>query len=102
MQLNSDILATVAPFFSTISHTPGRIRVRVSPKIKQLNLELGQIDKDVKSISGIKNVKFNQIIGSVTIEYDKEQIAPSFWDDLIAGKNSDEIMGIISNLKGDK
>lgn len=75
MQINSDILTSIAPFLSTISHTKGRLRVRVSPKIKQLELPVSGIEDRVKNIDGIKNVKFNKLIGSVTIEYDEKFIA---------------------------
>lgn len=96
MQINSQILLLISPYVSIISHTPGRIRVRVSSQIKKLNLKLEGLDKEVSSINGIKNVKFNPIIGSITIEYDKNVIEPSFWNDLISGENTENILAKIN------
>lgn len=96
MQINSDILSSIAPFLSTISHTPGRLRVRVNPKIKQLDIPFGDIESSVKNIDGIKNIKFNKLIASVTIEYDTSKLPFDFWESLISGKNSDYVAGVIS------
>lgn len=91
-------LAEVIKFFSLIHHTPGRLRLRVSPQIKAYKdeFDLENLDKNIKNIEGINRVKFNQMIGSVTIEYDKNIFSKDIWDNLLQG-NSPEL--ITSQLK---
>lgn len=95
-----DLILKIASYFTPIHHTAGRLRVRVSAKIKDeaQNINLNQIDEIIKRIDGIKNVKFNQIIGSVTIEYDPQIFPKDIWDDLLAGKNLDKISHTINEL----
>ena len=96
----SDMILKVASYFTPIHHTAGRLRVRVSSKIKNeaQNINLSQIDSIIKRINGIKNVKFNQIIGSITIEYDPKIFPKDIWDDLLDGKNLDKISYTINEL----
>ena len=76
-----------------IALTNGRLRVRVSPKIKELSssVNLASLDDVIAQINGIKNVKFNKLIGSVTIEYDHEIFPKNLWEDLLKGQNLEEI-----------
>lgn len=85
----SDLIIRLTSYFTPIAHTPGRLRVRVSSEIKKesSNFDVKKINEIIKQIDGIKNVKFNLIIGSVTIEYDKEIFPKELWDDLLAGRN---------------
>ena len=101
MQINVENLAKVASFFTPISHTPGRLRVRVNPKIKELssNVNLGSIDETIAKIDGIKNVKLNKIIGSVTIEYDHAVFPKNLWDDLLGGRNLEALSNKINAAK---
>ncbi|WP_170018383.1 HMA2 domain-containing protein [Campylobacter sp. RM16190] len=95
-----DLIVKITSYFTPIHHTPGRLRVRVSAKIKDeaSNLNLDKIDQIIKNIDGIKNVKFNQLIGSVTIEYDSAIFPKDIWDDLLAGRNLDKISQTINEL----
>lgn len=96
----SELILKIASYFTPIHHTTGRLRVRVNSKIKDeaSSLNLGKIDGVIKQIDGIKNVKFNQIIGSVTIEYDHAIFPKEIWDDLLAGRNLDKITLTINEL----
>ncbi|MFL1706506.1 HMA2 domain-containing protein [Campylobacter sp. RM15925] len=96
----TDMILKIASYFTPIHHTAGRLRVRVSSKIKDeaQNLDISKIDEMINSIDGIKSVKFNKLIGSVTIEYDKEVFAKEIWDDLLAGRNMDQISIRINEL----
>ncbi|WP_169752390.1 HMA2 domain-containing protein [Campylobacter mucosalis] len=98
MSITPEILTKVASYFTTISHTPGRLRVRVSPKIKELSdtTDLSKLDETIAKINGIKEVKFNKIIGSVTIQYDSEIFTKNLWDDLLGGKNLDHLANKIN------
>ena len=91
----------LASYCSKIHHIKGRIRVRVSPKIKeqQGNVSLQDIEELPQKIEGIKKIKINKIVGSVTIEYDPEIFEERLWDDLISGRNSDEVAQIIKKLQ---
>ena len=93
MDIKTQTLAQVASYFSMIAHTNGRLRVRGSPKIKELSgsVNLASLDDVIAQINGIKNVKFNKLIGSVTIEYDHEIFPKNLWEDLLKGQNLEEI-----------
>lgn len=101
MDITAEILAKVASYFTPIAHTPGRLRVRVSQKIKELSgeLDISHLDATIAKINGIKNVKFNKIIGSVTIEYDPQIFSKSLWDDLLDGKNIDAVVARANAIK---
>lgn len=100
MSINVENLAKIVKYFSPIAHTPGRLRVRLSSKIKELSgdLNLGSLDEIITKIDGIKNVKFNKLIGSVTIQYDPAIFAPDVWDDLLAGRNLAKISEKIDKI----
>ena len=93
MNIQIDTLAQVASYFTVIAHTNGRLRVRVSPQIKEIsqNVNLGTLDDTIAKINGIKNVKFNKIIGSVTIEYYHQIFPKNLWEDLLNGQNLEQI-----------
>ena len=99
----SDVILRLASYFTPIAHTPGRIRVRVSSEIKKeaSNFDIKNLDGVIKQIKGIKNVKFNYLIGSVTIEYDQTIFAKELWDDLLAGRNIKVIAQTINELARD-
>ena len=90
----------IAKYFSIIAHTPGRLRVRVNPKIKNSagNISLDDIENLPKKINGIINIKINKIIASVTITYDPHIFKPKIWEDLIKNENLEEITDLINNL----
>ncbi|NLK67449.1 MAG: hypothetical protein GX282_08255 [Campylobacteraceae bacterium] len=99
MEITTKDVLRVISYCSLIHHINGRLRVRVSPSIKkELNgfskAEIESYGHEIKSaienFSGIKNVKVNKKVASVTIEYDSEILPKSFWDDLLNGKNADE------------
>lgn len=100
MQINSDVLSSIAPYLSKLSHTPGRVRVRINPAIKSLNIPLNSIDSAVLNYAGILDVKINKIIASVTITYDPALIAPEFWDSLISGDNPQMVAKTIAHISG--
>ncbi|NQY21222.1 MAG: hypothetical protein HRT40_07920 [Campylobacteraceae bacterium] len=90
----------MASYFTTISHTPGRLRVRVSMKIKKesSNLSIKDIETIPDKINGIISIKVKKLIGSVTILYDPSVFSSSLWEDLINGENLEEITTLINNL----
>lgn len=97
-------LIELSSYFSIIHHTKGRIRVRVSPKIKQMNTKNISID-DIQSLSqkikGINQIKVNKLVGSITIEYDNTIFPDTLWVDLIEQKNLEHITSIINDLSKD-
>ena len=98
--ISTDEIINIAKFFSIIAHTPGRLRVRVNPKIKDStgNISLNDIENLPKKIDGINEIKINKIIASVTITYNPKIFEPKIWEDLVNQKNLDEISILINNL----
>jgi len=101
MEITPQKIVEIASYFTVISHTKGRLRVRVNPKIKDevTDVSLSDIETLPNKINGIKKIKINKIIASVTIEYQNEIFPKDKWDDLINGENIDEVVEIIENLK---
>lgn len=94
-------LIELSSYFSIIHHIKGRIRVRVSPKIKELNqnhISINDIESLSQKIQGIKHVKINKIVGSITIEYDSHIFADQLWIDLVNQENLEEITNLINRL----
>lgn len=100
MILTEDIIK-IASYFTIVAHSPGRLRVRVNPKIREESgsISISDIETLPKKIDGIKNIKINKIIASVTITYEPNVFKPSIWEDLVGKRNLDEITNIINNLK---
>jgi len=98
--IKTDDIIKIASYFSVIAHTPGRLRVRVSPKIKNesSSITISDIENIPSKIKGISSIKVKKIIGSVTIMYDPNIFASSLWDDLIEGKNLEEITQLLNTL----
>ena len=98
--INTQDIIKIASFFSIIAHTPGRLRVRVNPKIKDSsgNITISDIENLPNKIDGIISIKINKIIASVTIIYEPTIFKPKLWENLIKNENLDEITQIINNL----
>jgi len=101
MEITPQKIVEIASYFTVISHTKGRLRVRVNPKIKDevTDVSLSDIETLPNKINGIKKIKINKIIASVTIEYENEIFPKEKWDDLINVENIDEVVEIIEKLK---
>lgn len=101
MEITPQKIVEIASYFTVISHTKGRLRVRVNPKIQNevTDVSLSDIETLPEKINGIKKIKINKIIASVTIEYSNDIFPKEKWDDLINGENIDEVIEIIENLK---
>ncbi|AXH10434.1 hypothetical protein CP960_04725 [Malaciobacter halophilus] len=98
--IKTEDIINIASYFTIVAHSPGRLRVRVNPKIKNEsnNISIEDIEQLPNKIEGIKNIKINKIIASVTITYDSKVFNPQIWEDLINKRNLDEITQIINNL----
>lgn len=102
--ISSQQLVDLSSYLSLIHHVKGRIRVRVSPKVKELNasgITLEDVEKIPQSIQGIKKVKINKIVGSITIEYDASVFPYELWEDLLHQRNLEKITEMINQLSKD-
>lgn len=100
--ITKDFLVSVLSHCKIIHHTHGRLRLRVLSKIKDefenlgdenlKNINLNKLDEMIKNINGINNVKFNRVIGSITIEYDKKEFDKDFWHDIIEFQKVDNFL----------
>ena len=98
--ISTDEIIKIAKYFTIIAHSPGRLRVRVNPKIKNEsgNISLEDIENLPSKINGIESIKIKKIIASVTILYNPEVFPPKLWEDLINNENLDEITKLINSL----
>ena len=100
MDIKSEDIVRIASYMSIIHHTKGRLRVRVSPEIKNeaRSVTLEDIETLPSKIDGIEKLKINKLMGSITIIYDYEVFPYELWEDLIAGNNIEDITEKINNL----
>jgi len=98
--INTEEIIKIAAYFTIIHHVKGRLRVRVNPKIAKENnsISLKEIENLPQKISGIKSIKINKIVASVTIVYDPAIFEYNIWEDLIKGNNLNEITLLINKL----
>lgn len=98
--IKTEDIVKITSFFTIIAHSPGRLRVRVNPKIKNeaSNISLNEIENIPKKISGILDIKINKLIASVTILYNPEIFKPKIWEDLIKNENLEEVTTLINKL----
>ncbi len=98
--IKTEDIIKVANYFTIIAHTPGRLRVRVNPKIKEEkeNISINDIEDLSKKIEGINKIIVKQIIASVTIIYDPNIFPPKLWENLIKNENLEEITELINRL----
>lgn len=98
--ITTEKLLSLAPYLTIIHHSKGRLRVRVSPKIKELaeSVSLKDIESLPLKIEGIKKIKINKLLGSITVEYDNDIFKKELWDNLIDGKDLEEVSAIINTL----
>ena len=91
--------------FEVVSDIPGRLRIKVN-NFKKLPKEAvnfqSQAVEAVKRLEGVESVKFNFVIGTVLIEYDKDKIdskAIVSWLNTIKKLALDN-MDLINSLEG--
>lgn len=99
--MNEKILLSVLPFISIIHHIEGRVRLRINKDIKNKiqNLNVENLKSQINKIQGIKDMRFNPINGSLTINYDKNNLKPEFVSSLFSGNLNKEVITFLDNLK---
>ncbi len=98
--IKTEDIIKIANYFTIIAHTPGRLRVRVNPKIKNEkgDISITDIEGLPNKIEGINKITVKKIIASVTIIYDPSIFSPKLWEDLINNQNLEEITQLINKL----
>lgn len=93
----------ISSYLSKVHHIKGRIRVRVNPKIKEESKQSGITLEDIQSlpkkINGIKSIKINKVIGSITVQYDHTVFPYELWEDLLASRNLEKISDVLNELE---
>lgn len=100
LEIKPSDLLFLREYFSIVHHTKGRIRLRASLKLKAATQEKGINPKTLlevlEKIPLIKSLKFNPLIGSLTIHYDSNLLSPKLWEDCIKGESLEQIAEIIN------
>ncbi len=103
MEINRDLLEKISDYFTIVHHTPGRIRLRVSSKLREdakaSSADTKNLIDTIKKIPIIKDIKINLIVGSLTVQYDPELFDSSLWESWIKKERLDEILEVILKLK---
>ena len=98
-------LELLGGYFSIIHHTPGRIRLRASLKLKNAaqnsNINPKDLMDKLSQLPLIKEIKFNKLIGSLTISYDPKLLEPTLFEDAANGRNLDKIASVINEILKD-
>lgn len=100
LEVTPDDLQLLKDYFSIIHHTRGRIRLRASVSLKNATKDKGVNPKllleVLEQIPMIYSIKWNLLVGSLTICYDANVLNPKIWEDCIKGESLEEIAGIIN------
>lgn len=105
LEIKPSDLELLGDYFSIIHHTPGRIRLRASLKLKNAAQNSDINPKDLmdklSQLPLIKEIKFNKLIGSLTISYDAKLLEPSLFEDAVNGRNLDKVASVINEILKD-
>ena len=105
LEIKPSDLELLGDYFSIIHHTPGRIRLRASLKLKNAAQNSDINPKDLmdklSQLPLIKEIKFNKLIGSLTISYDSKLLEPSLFEDAANGRNLDKVASVINEILKD-
>ncbi|WP_154724351.1 HMA2 domain-containing protein [Thiothrix nivea] len=76
---------------SIVHHIPGRIRLRLGMALwhSGAQLDRSQLQRLLDGLEGIRDVRLNPAVASVTIEYNPKQVSPDDWETLIHGDSTD-------------
>lgn len=93
-------LQRLTKYLSIVHHSKNRIRLRASLAIKKeaSDIDLNLINDLPSKIEGIKEVKINKLIGSITISYDSTIFPPNLWEELVSGDFSNELVDKFSKI----
>jgi len=100
LNIKSEDIVRIVSYMHKIHHTKGRLRLRVSPQIKDESgdITLEDIESLPTKINGIDKLKINKLMGSITIIYDADIFPYELWENLIAGKNIEDLTKKINAL----
>ncbi|MDR0761690.1 MAG: hypothetical protein LBF13_01425 [Campylobacteraceae bacterium] len=105
MDITKEQVLQISKYLSILHHTKGRIRIRISPKIKEMQKEFEKLDISIekakelpKKIKGIKEFKLIALLGTITILYDDALFPASILEDFVEGKNSEQVTAFINKI----
>lgn len=89
--LDVPALLRLRQHLSIIHHIPGRIRLRLGVALWRSGAQLdrNQLQRLLDQLAGIRQVRANPAVASITIEYDPRHISPDDWETLIHGDTQD-------------
>lgn len=90
-------LLLIAPHTEIVHHIPGRIRLR----LKRSGLDvIAKIDVEslMRGVPGIRSLRVNPVVGSLTLEYDQKRFSYSLWEKLGALRNRPELRDQVEAL----
>ena len=84
----ADALIKMVPYFTTIHHTPGRLRVKIDAGIRAENpgISFDAVAGLQGRLEGLEQIRLNKVMATVTILYDPKRLPPEAWDALLAGE----------------
>ncbi|MDR3177662.1 MAG: hypothetical protein LBT96_01635 [Campylobacteraceae bacterium] len=105
MNITKEQVLQISKHLTILHHTKGRMRISVSPKIKEmreefekLNISIDKAKELPKKIKGIKEFKLIALLGTITILYDDEIFPSYILEDLAKGANSEQVTDFINKL----
>ncbi len=90
----AELLAHFVPFLRIAHQIPGRVRFKFSASAANgVKFDASSADSDaltavLKQTRGIKNISWNLLARSCTVEYDPKVLPDDAWVDLLAGRSS--------------
>jgi len=91
-------LRKLRSYFSLVDHEPGRLRLRVSPRILLCREALRFRRFKGHRFRGILGRSFDPVSRIVTLEYDTDHLPPALVDDLVEARSDDEIASVADRV----
>lgn len=94
-------LLRIAPHTEIVHHIPGRIRLRLKPSGLGV---IGTIDVEslMRNVPGIRSLRVNPVVGSLTLEYDQSRLSHGLWEKLGALHSrpelKDQVEALLNNV----
>lgn len=106
LRMLDSILSSLAGRVEIAHHIPGRVRLRLraggsAPAAAVAASEGRALLDRLRALEGVRAVSVNPAARSCTVEYDAAAIPPRVWDDLAAGRLTEEVRRHLARALGE-
>ncbi|MCU0589680.1 MAG: hypothetical protein MUF52_16215 [Syntrophobacteraceae bacterium] len=93
-------LLLLAPHTEIVHHIPGRIRLRLGKSGLGV-LARTDVETLLRHVPGIRSLRVNRLVGSLTLEYDESRLPHGLWERLAALRERPDLRGEVEEWLND-